>query len=313
MPPIELPYITDEKLSGLAIAYRPSGFIAEKILPRVKVDSPTFKCRFYPKGLFMEKVNTEIGEYGESAKTEFKYEEKSLSTSIYSHTTMLSLRHLKAPTSEANKEANRVQYSKDILLLADEIRVAELLRNEANYSGNVLKYTKSNNFSNSDTLVISTIEDCMNKMFKRPNVVAMSSKTMSKLRTCPQVVSSAKGTGEVKDGKVSLDYIKKDVFGIDNILISDAKFNSNKRGQDVNLQDVWGNDIIFAYLDENADVDNGVTFGQCAVYKDYSTTTYIRPDMGAEGVKFYKTGDEHVQFIASPDCGYIIKNAFNFD
>lgn len=312
MPDIELPYVVDEALTGLSIAYMPKGFIADKILTKTPVSSPDFKYRFYEKGLFLTNIDTEIGEYGEPKETEFAYKEKSLSTSIYSHTTMLSLRHLNAPTSEKNKEAKRVMMSKSVLLLADEVRLAKMLRDKNAYAGNVLELTNEDNFSNADTTVIGTIEDCMTKMFRRPNKVVMSSKTLSKLRTCPQIIAAAKGCGELKDGKVSLDYLKKEVFDIEDILISDVRVNQNKRGQDVDLGYVWGNDIIFAYVDDAADIDCGLTFGQTAVYQDYTTQTYFKADRGANGVKYYKTGDEHKHFITSPDCGFIIKNAFNF-
>ena len=64
-------------------------------------------------------VDTEIGEYGIPEETEFKYTEKHDGTSIYSHATKLSLRHINMNTSEKDKEAKRVMFSRNILKLAD--------------------------------------------------------------------------------------------------------------------------------------------------------------------------------------------------
>ena len=50
MPQIELPYIADSALTGLAIAYTPSELIADESLTKSYVDSPEFKYRYYDKG-----------------------------------------------------------------------------------------------------------------------------------------------------------------------------------------------------------------------------------------------------------------------
>lgn len=309
---LELPYVYDEALTGLAIAYRPQGLIADKILTRVKVDSPDFKYHYYEKGQFLTVNDTEIGENGEPNEDNLKYKEISLSTSVYAHTTSLPVRYLQANTTEKNKEAKRVMLSKDILLLADEDRLAKLLRDANNYKGNATTLTSSNNFSNANVEIAQTIEDCMNAMYKRPNKVIMSSKTLSKFRTAPQLLAAAHGDGDVKDGKVSMDFLIKEVFDVDEILVSEAKINTAKKGQAESLSHVWGNDVILLYVNENADIDCGLTFGQTAVYEDYSTQVYFKPERGAKGVKYYKTVDEHKHFISCPDCGYIIKNAFTF-
>lgn len=308
---LDLPYVMDEALTGLAIAYLPTGFIADKILTKSYVDSPEFKYRYYEKGQFLTNTDTEIGEYGEPVEDEFRYKELHEGTAIYSHSTKLSVRHLNAPTSEKNKEAKRVMMSKAKLMLSDEVRLANLLRNKDNYKGNATILTSSNNFSNASVKVIKTIQECMDKMYKRPNLVVMSTRMASALRTCPQIIASSKGK-EVVDGLVSMDFLRKEVFDVENILVGDTRVNSNKRGQDISLSYVWGNDLIFLYIDESADLDCGVTFGQRAIYKDYNTQTYLKAGVGAEGVKYYKTGDEHKDIITCPDCGYIIKNAFTF-
>ena len=309
---LELPYIYDETLTGLAIAYRPQGMIADKILTKVKVDSPDFKYHYYPKGQFLTVRDTEIGETGEPNEDNLKYEKVSSSASVYSHVTSLPVRYLQAKTSETNKEAKRVMLSKDILQLADEDRLAKLLRNTDNYKGNSKVLTAQNNFSHSNIEIAKTIEDCMDAMYKRPNKVIMSSKTLSKFRTAPQLLAAAHGDGDVKDGKVSMDFLKKEVFDVEEILVSEAKINTAKRGQAESLSHVWGNDVILLYVNENADIDCGLTFGQTAVYEDYSTQVYFKPERGSKGVKYYKTGDEHKHFITCPDCGFIIKNAFTF-
>lgn len=312
MPNIELPYVVEEALTGVSIAYLPKGFIADKILTRTSVDSTSFAYNYYDKGQFLTSEDTEIGEYGIPNEDEFKYTEKHIGTKAYAHETKLPIQHLNLTTKEKNKEAKRVMFSKKKLLLADEIRLAKMLRNKDIYEGNSKVLTNSNNFSNSETLITKTIQDVMGKMYMPANTAIISFATLQALRTAPQIVKSAKGK-DVDDGMVSIDYIKKEVFDVENLLVGSAKACANKRGQNVELGYIWGNDIILAYIDPAADIDCGITFGQRAVYEDYNTQTYLDPKPGAKGVKYYKTCDQHVDFITCPDCGYIIKNAFNFD
>lgn len=309
MPNIELPYVVDETLTGLSLAYLPQGYIADKILTPTPVDTTEFKYRYYEKGQFLTSEDTEIGEYGIPNEDEFVYKEKHLGVKAFAHETKLSLQHLTMSTSEKNKEAKRVMFSKNKLLLADEIRLAKMLRDKDIYEGNSLSLTASNNFAKAETKITNTIQTAKGKMFMPANTAIMSYSTLQALRTAPQIVKSAKGA-DVSDGMVSVEFIKNEVLDVENLLIGKAKASTGKRGQEVALDYVWGNDIILAYIDTSADLDCGVTFGQRAVYEDYNTQTYLDPKPGVKGVKYYKTCDQHVDFITCPDCGYIIKNCF---
>ena len=308
MANIELPYVIDPELTGLAIAHQPTEFIGDMALTKTYVDSPEFKYHYYNKGQFLTTVDTEIGEYGLPEETEFKYTEKHSGTKIYSHATKLTVRHLKMDTKERNKEAKRVMFSKGILKLADEVRLAELLRNTSTYEGNYSSLTNLNNFASASATPLAFVQQCMDKMWKPANTMIISRAGASFLRGCKSVVQMYKGSA-IEDGLVPLEFLKE-VFDVENILVGSARVNTNKRGQSLNLSYVWGNDMILMYLDKAADLDCGVTFGQRAVYKDYNVQTYMDEKPGAEGVKYYKSVEEFTDVVTCPDCGYLIKNFF---
>lgn len=308
MQNLELPYIADQHLTGLAIAHKPDGFIAEQVMTKTYVESPEFKYHYYDKEQMLTTVDTEIGEYGIPEETEFKYTEKHDGTSIYSHATKLSLRHINMNTSEKDKEAKRVMFSRNILKLADEVRLATLLRDASKYEGNAVTLTSSNNFSTASAKPISYVQNCINSMWKSANTMILSRSGAAFLRGCKPIVQMYKGNA-IEDGLVPLEFLKE-VFDVERILVGSARINTAKRGQNLNLSYVWGNDMILAHFDNSADLDCGVTFGQRAIYKEYSVQTYIDAKPGAEGVKYYKSVEEHKDLITCPDCGYLIKNIF---
>lgn len=308
MQNLELPYVIDSELTGLAIAYVPQELIGDKALTKTYVDSPEFKYHYYDKEQMLTTVNTEIGEYGIPEETEFKYTEKHDGTGVYSHATKLSLRHLNMDTKEKDKEAKRVMFSRSILKLADEVRLANLLRTASNYEGNSVSLTASNNFASANATPVSFVQGCIDKMWKPANTMIISRAGASFLRSCKSIVQMYKGNA-ITDGLVPLEFLKE-VFDVKNILVGGGRVNTNKRGQNVNLSYIWGNDMILAYLDETADLDCGVTFGQRAIYKDYNVQVYFDAKPGAEGVKYYKSVEEHKDLITCPDCGYLIKNFF---
>ncbi|MBR1754021.1 hypothetical protein IJ732_04215 [bacterium] len=308
MAKLDLPYVADKDLTGLAIAYMPQELIGDSVLTKTHVDSPEFKYHYYDKEQMLTTVNTEIGEYGIPEETEFKYTEKHDGTSVYSHATKLSVRHLQMDTKEKDKEAKRVMFSRSILKLADEVRLANLLRTASNYEGNSVTLTSANNFASANAKPIAKIQECIDKMWKPANTMIISRAGASFLRGCKSIVQMYKGSA-VEDGLVPLEFLKE-VFDVQRILVGGGRVNTNKRGQNVNMSYIWGNDIILAYLNETADLDCGVTFGQRAIYKDYNVQVYYDAKPGAEGVKYYKSVEEHKDLITCPDCGYLIKAAF---
>ena len=308
MQELNLPYIPSPELTGLAMTYLPQDLIGEKILKKTYVNSPEFKYHFYDKGQLLTTMDTEIGEYGIPEETEFSYSEKHNGTKIYSHTTKLSIRHLGMETIEHNKEAKRVLFSRNILKLADEVRLANLLRNTASYSGNSVTLTNSNNFTTANSKPISFIQECIASMWKPANTMVISREGAAFLRSCKSVVQMYKGNA-IDDGLVPLEFLKE-VFDVQNIYVGAGRVNTNKQGQAINLSSIWGNDIILMYLDDSSDLDCGLTFAQRVVYKDYSVQTYMDAKPGAEGVKYYKSVEEYTDIITCPDCGYLIKAAF---
>ncbi|MBR1943842.1 hypothetical protein IJ843_08925 [bacterium] len=308
MAQLELPYVADEALTGLAIAYKPSELIADELLTKTYVDSPEFKYHYYDKGQFLTTGDTEIGEYGEPDETEYKYTEKHNGTGIYAHMTKLSVRHLEMTTQEKDKEAKRVMFSKNHLKLAGETRLAKMLRNADNYEGNAVTLTSANDFNSENAKPIQFVQECADKMFKKPNTMIISRAGASFLRSCPSVVQMYKGNA-IQDGLVPVEFLKE-CFDVENILIGGGRINTNKKGQALALSYVWGNDMVLAYIDPAADLDCGVTFGQRVVYKDYNVQTFLDAKPGAAGVKYYKSVEEYKDLITCPDCGYLIKRFF---
>jgi len=305
---LELPYVKDEALTGLAISYNPQDLIGDKLLTKTYVSSPEFKYHFYDKGQMITSIDTEIGEYGLPEETEFTYTEKHDGTSIYSHATKLSVRHLNLNNQELNKEAKRVMFSRNLLKLADEVRLAKLLRSTSSYSGNSVTLNSSNNFTTANAAPVAYIQSCMDSMWKPANTMVISRAGASFLRSCKSVVQMYNGSA-IEDGLVPLEFLKE-VFDVENILVGGARVNTNKPGQTVNLSYVWGNDIILMYLDDAADLDCGVTFGQRVIYQDYNVQVFYDPKPGSEGVKYYKSVEEHKDIVTCPDCGFLIKGAF---
>ena len=308
MENLTLPYVPHKELTGLALAYVPQDLIGDNVLTKTYVSSPEFMYHYYDKGQLLTTVDTEIGEYGIPEETEFEYTKKHNGTNIYSHVTKISIRHANMDTQEKDKESKRIMFSKNILKLADEVRLAELLRNKDNYEGNSSVLTSANNFTNASATPISFVHECIDKMWKPANTMIISRAGASFLRSCKAIVQMYKGNA-IEDGLVPLEFLKE-VFDVEKILVGGARVNSNKRGQAVNLSYVWGKDMILMHLDESADLECGVTFGQRVIYKDYNVMTYEDAKPGAEGVRYYKSVEEFKDLITCPDCGYLIKNFF---
>ena len=83
--------------------------------------------------------------------------------------------------------------------------------------------------------------------------------------------------------------------------------NTAKRNQTASYVNIWGNDIILAYINPNATLDNGVTFGLKAERGEREISTGFDAKRGVRGVEYIKIANEEKDLIVCPDCGYLLK------
>lgn len=202
--------------------------------------------------------------------------------------------------------SNAVRRVQDVMALEREKSAADLARNPANYAGsNKVTLSGTSQWSNASSdpfaNIIGAKEVIRSQTGEEPNVLALSPKALTALRTNPKVLDRlSTATDRVPATMAQLAAL----FEVDEIVKGGALYNNAGT-----LADVWGTDAILAYttpasmqemgspsygytyqLGDGPDVEPG--------YYENNTATWN-----------YPVSDAYQPVLAGPSAGYLFQNA----
>ena len=299
------------ELTALALTYSNKSLIAEEIFPKVPTGTRSFKYYEYDKNNYFSVPETIIGEKGKANKVEYRGKELTAAVQDHALEEDLPVSRVKETQNALNinlkeKAVNQVTA---LLKTRKEILAARLLNNTASYggaSGNVKTLEASEKINKEDSNALKIIQNAADEMLYKPNMLIASRKAMSALRMNPFIVDAC-GSAAKKAGLVSAEAIKS-LFDVEKILTGESVHNTAKKGQAVNLQSCWDNNIILLYIDRTADINGGITFGFEAVYEEIQAGEYHDSSLGTQGCDIVKAFYSSIFLAVCKDCGYLIKD-----
>ena len=306
------PYEINPELSGISLAYRNNDYIADKVLPRLPVTQKVFKYRKFADDAYLNAPNTEIGRTGMPNQLNIKSTLELNEVKSHSLETELPQEDIdEAQASGAEDDLMEVHTNlvTDGLSLAREVRAAKLLCDPATYGDNTHTLSGESQLNNPKSSIIDLWTDIKKNFLIAPSHAVISDTYALYLQSHPEIVGMYKGTDYDRKGLVPLEFIKE-LLGLKEFIVGKAKINSAKEGQEANIVDVWGNDLLFFYQNPIARVKNGVTFGYTAEKGKREIQTFYNGRPGSHGVHYIKAVEDVNEIVASAKCGYLIKNAF---
>ena len=309
-----LPFEINPELTGIALAYRNNNYVADKVLPRVKVSKRLFEYNEYDKGSFLTVPKTEIGRKGEAETMELKSRlvpASCIDYSLKAEVPQVDVEEAQANNGVENPIQDNTLLTVDGLKLAREKRVANLITTASNYGGNVtiLSAAQENTFAYDESSFNAVFEDVINKMAVAPNYAVVSQTGALKLQRHPDFLALYKNYNSDNRGRVPLDFIAKEL-GLKEIIVGSARLNTAKLGKTPVIENIWGDDMAFIYINPLAKPKAGLTFGMTAEASALTVQTYFDSDKGAKGLNIIRPVETLKEFIACSGCGYLIKNAF---
>lgn len=195
-----------------------------------------------------------------------------------------------------------------------EVRVAGVVQDLNNYAASrrvTLSGTDQfSDYENSDPIgVIKT--GCEATLVYTPNKMAMGRAVWSKLSSHPKIVNAVKGN--VTNAGIVTRQQFAELFadyGINEVLVGDAYYNTAKPGQNVSLARAWGRHISLVYINPLAQPEaGGITFGLTAQYGSKIAGRIVDQDVGLTGGVRIRAGERVKELIVAKDTGYFIQNA----
>lgn len=316
------PFPVDPSLTAISIAYRnpATARIGTRALPGVSVGSETFKYNLFPVGQAFGTGDAEVGRLGRVPQLTFSTEEKESSVKDYGYDTPIpqadideAARQRQMKRSRYDPRAAAVEGITDQLDNDREVRAASIVQDPNNYDAGrqvtLAGTDKFSDFENSDPYGVID-EGFSSTLIYRPNMMTMGRPVWDKLKRNPRLIKAVKG-GLTEDGAITKQQFA-DLFEIslENLLIGEAWINTARKGQQVNLQRVWGNAISLRYVDvsKQAAVDSVMTWGFTAELGSRISGSIDDPDVGLEGGERIRVGERVRELVVAKSLGYLIRN-----
>ncbi len=303
----KFPFVTSPELTAVAIAYKNKAMIADAVLPRIPVGKRDFKYLVYPKGESFTIPNTRVGRRGAVNQISFSAGEATASVEDFGLEDPIPLDDINNAPDGYDPKGHSAEYLMDLIELDREKRTADLVFNAATYgASNKMALTGTDLFSDPLSDPIAIIMDALDSMVMRANVLTIGRSGFSALARHPKIVKAVLGNSG--DSGIATRLQIAQLFELEDVLVGESWVNTAKKGQDVQLDRVWGGHLSLMYRNKLANTQKGITFGFTAEHGTRVGMERENGDIGLRGGIDVRVGESVKELICAADCGYLIQN-----
>lgn len=298
--------VVDPALSNVSIRYSNDIFIADLLLPMLKVAKQTGKYFVYDKANLRIDQTTRAAGAGAN-EIDFGVAPTGVfSTNDHALKGFVSDEVQDQADAALNPLVDEVETITEKLMLDREQNAANLLFATGNITNNTTLSGTSqwSDGDNSDPIGdIRTARISVHQnTFKLPNTLVLGKQVYDQLIEHPQVIDRIKYS---QLGVATPELLAK-IFQVDKVIVGYAGSNTAKEGQTDSLSYVWGKYALVAYISPQIKLRN-VTLGYTFTY---STRTAKRwRDEDREGTYVRIGNDNYQMALIAAACGYLIAGA----
>lgn len=301
------PFVINEHLTGIALAYVNTALIADRVLPRITVGKQEYQWFKYSKDERFTVPPTQVSRRGRVNEVEFGASEDTSSTKDHG---------LEDPVPQADIDNAPAGYDPlghatealtDLILLDREIRVASKVFDPNSFAAGFSETPAAPDKWDQDTgNPIPQILDALNTPIMRPNVLVMGTAAFTALRTNPFISKAIHGnsgdTGIASRAQIA------SLFEVEELLVGEGWLNSAKPGQPMTQVRVWGDSCAMIYRNRLANNRRGLTFGWTAQWGTRIAGQWEDKNIGLRGGQRVRVGESVDEKIVANDCGYLIQS-----
>ena len=294
---------TDAALSTFLAGYSNGNFIADDVMPIVNVDK---KSNTYSKYLLRDLITTQqdrIAPTGRANQAGYEVDAGSYSCIARSLMGLVSNSEIANADDPQKPFEHRLKVIWNKLLLAREIRVADLLTTAANFAfdANASNWNSDAGTPLSD--VLTATQTMVPSMTGENKIIGVCGLEMGNaLRKHPDL--RGPGSESRTEGLARI----ADTMGLDEIFVSSAIKNTAAEGQTVTTERVWGTDTFAILSVPRGDVSSEVgLFG--ATFRwggEPRVTRWDEPALGEDGCEAVKVSFSDDEQVVQNDMGYLL-------
>lgn len=284
----------DKHLSNVAINYRPTGFVGDRIFPIVPVRYSTDMIKTYNQADLFRQERTLRSPGAEANKIDVQVGSLSYVCKNYATATDITMeeRVNSDPAFLRDLEQGRVMRMTDALNLDWDRRIAAQVTNASNVGTSSNVASAWTDYSNSTPLndcweVMDQIEDATGY---RPNRAIFAGDAWRNFARNNTVIDKVRSTGISGGGMNATVQDAASLLQLEEVNVGFAYYNTAEEGQSQSLSRIWGDHVLLYYAPSRPSLELpsfGYTFRQVAAGL---------PNMQVERIPFdRKTGTDMLQ------------------
>lgn len=308
-------------LTQLSIGYHPMGMIAEQIFPVIRVnhENDLYYVWDQAQAFRLERGDgyDDMRADGSEARTEsYGATLKSYQAYEFARRTTVTDRERANADSVLQLETSKIRRTQDKILLNQELRIGKILTTTANYdSTNFVTLAGTSQWNNASfasqntatqSVIKKNIDD--GKEGIRSATGGLEANTIVVPAAVARVM--ARDVGIVEQVKYTHPdllvggYLPQTLWGM-KVLMPTAIYSTSVEGEVPTYTDVWGKNVILAYVNPNPGVDS-ITAGSIFRARDWQVKTW-RDE--AIDTTFYQASLVQTEVLVAKQAAYLIQNA----
>lgn len=318
----QAPFVIQSHLTAITLAYRNQRFVADDVLPRVPVNSPSFKWSKYTLADGFTIPDTRVGRKSAPNEIDWTATEQTSSVVDYGLDDRIPQADIEAAAAAArvagatgiDPRMRSTELLSDLVALDREKRVADLLFTLGTYpAANRTTLSGASQWSHADADPISAMLTALDVPLIRPNTLVLGQATWTALRMHPKVAAAIfpGGGNAAKGGTPVSRQALADVLEIDEVIVGQGWYNSAKPGQTASMARLWGKHAaLIMKAPVIASPETSMTFGFTAQYLTRVAGTIEQDSsVGLRGGERVRVGESVKEVVAASDAAYFFADA----
>ncbi len=303
----------DTLATNMSVAYKPTGFIGDQILPIVKVAKATGKYAKYTKAPWFRNEAAVRAPGTRAARTEWSMDTAGSYACIeYSLSGALPDDIRAIADDPIQPERSTIEKLTGQMLLNREMRVAALLFNTTTFASYYATAAglsggagvQWDTYETSDPLqdVNVMVNNVISVTGVKPNIMVMGQDVYKALKVHPALVNRVTVSGKGL-GVLTTDLMAQ-LFDMEKILVGSTLYTADEEGTSESYSYVWGKYVLVAYVTKAAALESP-SLGYILSLKDREMK-YYREDQEHQDVWECTMSEDEI--VTSAPSGYLLSS-----
>lgn len=302
------PYPVDPHLTGLAIAYKNTEYIADLVSPYRTVPKMEFEWDNYAIEEMFTVPDTKVGRLSRPNQVTFNATRESDSCIDYGLESPVPQLDIENRDANYDPLAHAVEGTMELVKLDRELRVAAKVENLNTYLAaqrTTLSGTSQwSDYTNSDpkTVIMSALDACL----IRPNTLVMGRAAWTIVRQHPKLVRAVVPVSQNGEGAITTAQLAE-LLEIERVLVGVGWKNIAKPGQGFTKARIWGKHISAVYINPQAQLSGTVTTPTFMLTARFGTPIagqMTDPNVGMRGGIMVRAGESTKEILPSVQGAY---------